>query len=252
MKYDTLYPPLVDRIYNEESQKHKKAADGIKAAKTRLHLLYGAYNSSNIHKKAETLLNEIENETNAKETTAKIMKLHASTNERLPFLSELYSFVEKHTGAVESVLDLGCGFNPFSVLFMSALPKIYHAYDIDMRTRDLLNRFFAFLKLPQAANCADLIVETPSQSIDLAFMSKLIPVLESQSPGRGFQLAQAVNAKFLVITYPLKSLGGKEKGMGKNYAAQFENAITDGKLSNFKVVDNKHIGGELVYAAVRA
>jgi len=251
MKYDNLYPPLIERVQNEESQKHKKAADGIKAAKTRLHLLYGAYNSGNIHKKTDALLTKIENGDDAKETAAAIMKLHASTNERLPHLSELYSFIEEHTGAVESILDLGCGFNPFSVLFMPALPKIYHAYDIDMRTRDLLNRFFSHIELPQAAGCADLINETPSHKVDLAFMSKLIPVLESQAPGRGFELARSINAKFLVITYPLKSLGGKEKGMGKNYAARFENAVTGGMLGDFVVVDSKNIGSELIYIIKR-
>jgi len=247
VKYDMLYPPLVERIYNEETQKHKKSADGIKAAKTRLHLLYGAYNSGNIHKKADALLTNLENGADAKETATAIMKLHASTNERLLHLDALYAFIEKHTGTVESVLDLGCGFNPFSVLHMPLLPKTYHAYDIDMRTKDLLNRFFSVLKLPQTADCADLAVETPTPHVDLALMSKLIPVLESQSQGRGFALANNTNAKFLVITYPLKSLGGREKGMGKNYAAQFESAVTGGKLKNFVMVDNMKIGSELVY-----
>jgi len=117
MKYDNLYPPLVERIYNE--------ATDIKSAKKRLHQLYGAYNSANIHKKAEKILySERFSECESPESEAfKIMRLHASTKERLPHISEFYQFITDHTGNPETILDLGCGFNPFSLHFMPKKPK---------------------------------------------------------------------------------------------------------------------------------
>jgi len=238
-KYDMLYPPLVERIIAEERNKK----DPVKAAKTRMHQLYGAYLQGNAHKKASQLLDL--------QGGGAILSLHASTKERLPYLTEFYEIIAKNTGVVETIMDLGCGFNPFAIPLMpDELTKnleAYHAYDIDLRTKELLNRFFMLEGLPPIARCADLTVETPSEGVDLALMLKLLPVLEAQSPGRGFELANAINARFLVISYPLKSLGGREKGMDKNYSASFENAILNGFLNNFISIASERIGSELVY-----
>jgi len=112
------------------------------------------------------------------------------------------------------------------------------------------HNFFTQQNLPPAAVCADLIIETPAEKVDLVLMCKLLPVLESQQQGRGFELARQLNAKILVITYPLKSLGGREKGMGKNYAAQFEKAQAEGALGPHKIIDSMEIGNELVYVVL--
>ncbi|MCL2372580.1 MAG: hypothetical protein FWC78_04170 [Defluviitaleaceae bacterium] len=246
-KYDMLHPALVERIYKEESVKHKKPQDALKATKTRLHQMYGAYSSGSSHKKAAALL---ASPGDIKATATQIMQLHASTRERLPHIEEFHAFVAAHAGPAETILDLGCGFNPFSLLHMPAPPKTYYAYDIDIRTAALLNQFFAITGLPQAAACTDLAIQTPAHQVDIAYMQKLLPVLEAQAPGRGFALAREVNAKHLVITYPLKSLGGREKGMGKNYAARFEAAIVSGEMQG-EIIAQENIGSELVYVILQ-
>ena len=239
-KYYMLYPPLVERILAEESKKK----DPEKAAKTRLHQLFGAYVQGNAHKKAAAILK-------TGPAPEKILALHASTKERLPTLTEFYSFIAAHTGSPESITDLGCGFNPFSiplmpVEFVKNLKK-YNAYDIDMRTRDLLNGFFLTLGLPSSACCTDLAAETPQVEADITFMFKLLPVLDAQIPGRGYELAGELNTRFLVITYPLKSLGGREKGMERNYSEAFESAEAAGKFGIYKKTAHIRIGNELVY-----
>jgi 16S rRNA (guanine(1405)-N(7))-methyltransferase len=234
-----IYAPLVARIVAEESGKK----DPLKAAKTRLHQMFGAYVQGNAHKKAAQLLK------NEKE----ILNLHASTKERLPFAKEFYEFIAAQICACEikTILDLGCGFNPFAIPIMPRVLtqnlEAYHAYDIDLRTKEILNNFFALHGLPPLAKCADLAAETPRETADIAFMFKLLPVLEAQRASRGFELANSLNANFLVISYPLKSLGGREKGMEKNYSAAFENAIANGLLNNFLTIASKRIGNELVY-----
>ena len=250
-KYNMLYTPLVQRIYEEESLKGSKNCE--KAVKTRLHQMFGAYVQGNAHKKAAALLQELEAGKDTKDVCAAILALHASTKERLPHLENFCRFVATHTGPVETIMDLGCGFNPFSLHYwrMKNL-SAYYAYDIDTRTKELINRFFSFLGFPPNADCADLAVETPADKVDLSLMCKLVPVLEAQAPGRGFELARLQNASFLVITYPLKSLGGREKGMGKNYAAQFEKAYAEGALGEFTLAEHREIGNELVYVLKRA
>jgi len=261
-----IHPPLVARVYEEE--KAKGAKDCEKATKTRLHQMFGAYVQGNAHKKAAGIVcsPDSDREESSVEQHSPIipgltrnpaiLSLHASTKERLPHYPAFYTFLTTHIKSIQTILDLGCGFNPFSLPYLPtptrAGLKAYHAYDIDTRTRDLLNQFFARQNLPQTANCADLAVETPTEKADLALLCKLVPVLEMQRPGRGFELARQLDAQFLAITYPTKSLGGREKGMSKNYAAQFEDAYARGALGRFTQIANAQIGNELIYILQRA
>ena len=240
-KYECLHPPLVSRIESEIL--HVKNQD--KAVKTRLHQIYGAYIYPNTHKKASANIQSLISPT--VESCSNILKLHASTRERLPYYKEFYDFIENTTGNIETILDLGCGFNPFSLPFASWDIKNYHAIDIDMRTMNVINTFFSNLNLPQNAACADLIIDTPNVHVDLTFMLKLIPVLEACKPNRGYGLANGISTKWLVISFPTKSLGGHKKGMERNYSASFFDAIKNRKLESYDLAAENQIGSELVY-----
>jgi len=259
-KYAAVYQPLVERLQMETEGGHKKSSDRAKAVKTKLHQLYGAYTQDNAHKKAATIINVLEESCKPAESgnhgimapftdaATSLLSLHASTKERLPHYAEFYNFILSHNGPVETVLDIGCGYNPFSIPFMQVDGlKAYHAYDIDMRVADLLNRFFMCMSLPPLATCADLAVHIPREQGDIALMCKLVPVLEAQAPGSGFRLARELNTKYLLITYPLKSLGGREKGMARHYATAFEKAMADGELGKFLLVGQRIIGAEILY-----
>jgi len=268
-KYTGVYPPLIERFFEEENQKtrntdrkqddktndkakiklkpnhtdKKNNADIAKVVKTKLHQAYGAYTQDNAHKKAAKLLDTLEDAT----TTKALLSLHASTKERLPHYQEFYEFILKHTGKLESILDIGCGYNPFSLPLIPTNIKTYYAYDIDTRVADLLNRFFTHQGLPPLARCEDLAVHIPKETADIALMCKLLPVLEAQTPGSGYKLARGLNVKYLLITYPLKSLGGREKGMIRNYTAAFESALADGQLGRFSLIAKQQIGAEMLY-----
>ena len=252
-KYETLHPPLLMRITAEERAKHGENPKADKAAKTRLHQLHGAYNSPNTYKKASALLDAWEKEKPCDANTAELLRLHASTRERLPFYPQFYQFILEHVSSPASVIDLGCGFNPFSLSFLlKERPSVYHALDICIRQAALLNRYFALLGLPECATCADLIAQSqqsasPLPAADVAFLFKLIPVLEAQAPGSGFALVRSLDVGSAVITYPTKSLTGKEKGMARNYRAAFESAYHSGALSPFVLQAEATIGNEQIY-----
>ena len=244
-KYSAVHPPLIERLMEE----NKAAPDKIKAVKTKLHQLYGAYTQDNAHKKANAIITTLESElTDIQSAALQLLALHASTKERLPSYTAFYDFILQHTGQVESIMDIGCGYNPFSIpLIPNKTLQIYHAYDIDTRTADLINRYFKCLNLPPNAQCTDLAVHTPPQQADLALILKLLPVLEAQAPGSGYKLARSLNTRYLLISYPLKSLGGREKGMTKNYSTAFEKALSDGVLGNVELLNQQQIGNELIY-----
>ena len=233
-KYNMLHPELLQRICEETPD--------LKAAKTRLHQLYGAYVNESSHKKAAALL--------AQRDYDAILRLHASTRERLPHYPEICNFIKSHTGEdnIKTILDLGCGFNPFALHFWR-LPALtaYHACDIDTRTAALLNSFFEIHGLPQTAECADLIAETPAPTADIVLIFKLLPVLEAQKVGRGYELLREVEGRFVVVSYPLKSLGGRSKGMERNYSAGFMAAVGEGRLGDKRLIAEARVGDELIY-----
>ena len=260
-KYSSLHPSLIERICHEE----RESKNPGKAVKTRLHQLYGAYVQPNSNKKASALITQLadmsgtfiscplkkslaaEESDSFHKLIIGLLKLHASTSERLPYYNDFYDFVFSRTGAVNKVLDLGCGYNPFSLPFFPRLPIEYHAVDVDIHTKDLLNVFFELVHLPKYAKCADLGTVTPSVEVDLTLMLKLFPVLEANNPGRAYSLANKLNTNWLVITFPTKSLSGKKKGMAINYKASFEDAISKNALSNFNLSAESSIGNELIF-----
>ena len=233
-KYAHLYAPLIMRVCREEYAKHKKDKDRVKAVKNKLHMIYGAFVGDDWHRRAEALINS--------GAFAEVMRLHASTSERLGAVGEFYGFIFDTVGAAESILDIACGFNPFALEYMPGIKK-YYALDIDCRAAGLINLYFRALNLPELAGCIDIIAETPQDCADVAFMFKLMPVIEAQAAGRAFGLLREINAAHIVVTYPVKSLGGREKGMRANYARAFEAGLGDG----FKIAAQAIIGSELVY-----
>jgi len=249
-KYATVHPPLVTRFMEEEE--HKNPQSSIKAVKTKLHQAYGAYTQDNAHKKAKRLLDELAiNPGNLPTTTKALLSLHASTKERLPHYTEFYDQILKHTGPVESILDIGCGYNPFSIPLIPTKIKAYHAYDIDTKTAELINHFLTHLNLPPQAKCTDLATQIPKETADLALMCKLLPVLEAQAQGSGYHLIRALDVRHLLLTYPLKSLSGREKGMTQHYTEAFSKAQAEGKLGNYHPIHQQQVGQEMLYFLAR-
>ena len=247
-KYASVYQPILERICEEEFVKYKKEKEKIKAVKNRLHIIYGAFFTDNSVKIAEDLIN-IGGDIFL--LSEKLLKFNTSSNERIKFIDKLYKFIfdtipDKN---ISTILDIGCGFNPFSLpyLFKTVLDlkiKSYYAFDIDINLARIINKYFDLLELPQYAGCMDIISETPKQNADIAFLFKIIPTVENCKKGRGFEIINNINSKYIIVSFPTKTLGVKNIGMAENYAAIFENRLD---LSRFEIMEKNVVGNELVY-----
>ena len=242
-KYNSLHKPLVLRICEEECKNYNNTKERVKAVKGTLHAMYGAYVSDNMFKKANKIL-EANDKTLPTDVEA-VLRLHASTKERVGDLNEFYSFIFETIGVhnINSILDIGCGFNPFTITYHPQPPKKYYALDICERIANLNNNYFKLLEIEGDAGCIDIATSTPQISVDVTFIFKLLPLIERQVKGRSAKLLKEIDTKFFVITYPTKSLTGKEKGMQVFYAQAFEETVGD----NMVVLAKKEIGTELVY-----
>jgi 16S rRNA (guanine(1405)-N(7))-methyltransferase len=74
------------------------------------------------------------------------------------------------------------------------------------------------------ARAVDVTQHIPDISADMALIIKAIPCLQQLDKTAGKRVLEAVDghARAIVVTYPAFSLGGRNKGMRENYAAQFE------------------------------
>jgi len=144
-------------------------------------------------------------------------------------LGFFYEHIFSVTGYPDSIIDHACGLNPLTIPWMN-LPESteYCAYDIDVCQIRFLNSVFNILGLPQGINIGsgDVILDRFGYS-DIVFMLKLLPPLEHQSKGSSLKIMQNQECRKMVISFPVKSLSGNEKGMAEFYSGWFINLIKD-------------------------
>ena len=67
----------------------------------------------------------------------KALLYHRSSKERYNFYDTIYKKLEPYLE--DEIIDLGCGLNPFSIVFMKKKPKKYYAIDINEDIIRILN-----------------------------------------------------------------------------------------------------------------
>jgi 16S rRNA (guanine(1405)-N(7))-methyltransferase len=224
-KYRHVCATTIRRIATEEAIKHDAQKRVVKAVKSRLHQVYGAYEDRINYARASRDLNAAYASGDPLEIRAvchQLLALHASTRERLPVLHRFYDVLFAHTGAPRTLLDLACGLNPLGLPWMGLAPGAsYHAYDIDGERIAFLRQFFAWTHVEGRAYCQDLICDPPQQQADVALLLKTATCLERQREGSTLALLDALNVPQVVVTFPVRSLGRREKGMAGQYERTF-------------------------------
>ena len=87
-----------------------------------------------------------------------------------------------------------------------------------------------------------------SQGQTALFMFKLMPLLERQKKGHGFRIMKNPNFKKIIVSFPTKSAGGREKGMEAFYSSFFES-----KLPTELVIAEKAVfKNEMFYIGTRS
>ena len=79
----------------------------------------------------------------------------------------------------------------------------------------------------------DVINKNEFPKADVTFFLKTYPVLEIQEKGAGLAAIEKQKCKYVIVSFPTKSIGGKEKGMTDFYTKQFE-AVAQSKKWEYK------------------
>lgn len=226
-------------------RRYAKRQDAVKAVKRQLHIIHESFLIPGGFAKANALLEAFEGGAGDRALAADLLALHASTKERLPFMEAFYRFVSENTGQASSILDVGCGLHPFALPWMGVADGVrYRAFDISGHIAALLTLYFAKTGVANAsAQTRSAILQPPEETADLAYVLKLLPVLEQQEKGAAALLLARLRARNIVVSFPTKSLSGRERGMGTNYAAFMQTIVP----AHCDIASQLVVGHELVY-----
>jgi 16S rRNA (guanine(1405)-N(7))-methyltransferase len=226
-KYRHVSNDVICRIGREELAKRRSLKEAIHATRNKLHQIGGAYLAQTQNygvwlEKLRAAVQQAEPES-VRRSCAEIMSQHASTRERLPILDVFYAKIFASLPKIHSVLDLACGYNPLAIPWMPLAPSAtYYAVDIyaDMMTfvQDAIS-MLGCQPLVSTASILDTYPDIPH--VQLALLLKAIPCLEQLDKSAGTTLLERVDADYVLVTYPMRSLGGRQKGMSSNYASRF-------------------------------
>ncbi len=228
----SLDPLFVEKLiieYFEKNKKVKKILDShpkfqkskeyktmLKYIRRVLHDVYGIFNVSkrNLEELESYLKKSRGLDARALDIHAKILQSHKSTQERFPSYEPFYISLFKITGKPKIILDLACGLNPLSFPWMGLEKVTYYAYELSPDDASFIQSYFDIMKnygLDGKAFSADLLKFPKLPSCDVCFLFKALDSLESLKKGVSKQLLKSIDAKFIVVSFPTRSISGKKR-----------------------------------------
>ena len=235
-RYRAVDPSVVRRLAREELGRARGRDDAVKRVKRRLHQAVGAYRpgagGAGLARDLERLTTARQRDPSGAELRAvchRLLARHASTHERLPFLDRFYTAIwDVIGGAPASLADLGCGLAPLALPWMALPPATpYHAIDADVAAIQLVDGFLSLLGQPHVAEARDLAAPFTAPAADVALLLKLVPILDRQDPAAALRLLRSLQVRHVVLSFPVRSLGGRRRGMETTYRRRVDSLLAD-------------------------
>lgn len=247
-RYRHMYEGLMRRIGAQELAKGRSFKEAIKETRTQLHQVAGAFQVStpNYGQLLATLesLPPDPRDPALRSFCQRVLQLHASTRERWPYLPEFYDLLCARIGPVVSVLDLACGLNPLALPWMGFSESVeYTAVDIFADMLAFIDRFFHHLHVAGRVDLVDLGAGVPTDPVQVALLLKTLPCLDLMDKTAGARILDQICADHLIVSFPARSLGGRNKGMVQNYSTRFQQLLAGRPWR----VEQWQVGQELVF-----
>jgi 16S rRNA (guanine(1405)-N(7))-methyltransferase len=224
-KYRHVCEEAIRAIGARELAKGRTLREAVKATKGRLHQVGAAYLAGRppysewLQELRETSGGEPDR---LRALCRQAMAHHSSTRERLTVLDTLFVKALGPLAPVRSVLDVACGLNPLAIPWMPLAPDAqYYGCDIYTDMVAFLNAALPMLGVRGRIESRDVTLSPPEVEVQVALILKSLPCLEQLAPSSSARLLREMRANVLLVSYPVRSLGGREKGMAHNYERQF-------------------------------
>lgn len=243
-RYADIDVNLVTRLVQVFQTKGFSNKEIIKRTRAKLHQIGGAYQEHAIP--YQQLHNELLNlpadlhHPQVLDFCARAITHHRSTQERAAQLAVIYQTIFADLPPIHAILDLACGFNPLTLPWMPVAKDIqYQACDIYGEMVDFLNVFFSHFTIDGSAFLCDLSADIPSAKADLVLLFKTLPCLEQIDKAISLRLLNTISADYLLVSFPVRSLGGRAKGMPQHYEQHFSTLLaqTDWQNRRYKFED---------------
>jgi 16S rRNA (guanine(1405)-N(7))-methyltransferase len=249
-RYRHVSDEVVRRLATEEIVKSHNLADAEKRTKRRLHQIFGAYTGQpDYPQRLLALARAIDggDAESVREVCRLAMAGHVSTRERLPILDRFYADLLAITGVPSVVCDIACGLNPLAVPWMG-LPAgaRYVACDIDSQLVGFVAAALDLFGIDAQVELRDVVTLPPACDADIALLLKSVPCLDQQGAGVAARALAGLRARHIVVSFPVQSIGGREKGMERTYRARFATLIDELGWQERRVQELS-ISGELVF-----
>jgi 16S rRNA (guanine(1405)-N(7))-methyltransferase len=251
-KYGSLCDEALFRISKWALESSSSDKQALKRAKRKLHQISGAYITPADQRRIGKRLGSFPPDASEAEVRAlcrSILVFHSSTRERLPYIQETF---EKVIDGATTILDLACGLNPFGLPWMNLPAEArYTPVDMDCALVGEINRFLRISGRPDTAQCIDLLSSPPAESYDLILLLKTLPCLERQETGASLRLLTRLRAQRIVISFPIRSLGGRRKNMEDGYARFMQDLLKGMNLAVETLSNPSEMFFILTYSSIR-
>ena len=231
-RHRSVCTEVVAHVGAQELASSRGLKAAIKATKSKLHQIGGAYFTQ--EPRYERWLDGLTHTVHAEGTAGlrgeclRIMGYHSSTRERRPVIEEFYAETLADVAPVHSVMDVACGLNPLSIPWMPLAPNAaYYAYDMYTDLMAFLRGCLQLFDVRGEAAACDVAHSLPRRPVEVAYLLKTIPCLEQFDRSAGERLLDEIPARHLLVSFPVQSLGGRNKGMPVHYEARFRALVQD-------------------------
>lgn len=229
--YRGISPDLIAAVGARELARQRTLKAAVKATRSKLHQVAGAYFARQDYDRWLGLLGDAASTGNSdalKLACLTILGAHTSTRERLPILDELYIHTLGQLGPIGSVLNVACGLNPLTIPWMPlAADTEYRAYDVYPALAAFLNAAFPLLGVRGMAEVVDVTAMPPRDHADVALVLKALPCLEQLDRAAGSRLLRALDARHVLVSFAVRSLSGRSKGMSGHYDAHLRGLVAE-------------------------
>ncbi len=251
-RYRSIDPGFARQVAAKEAAKGRRGRDLVKAVRNKLHQVGGAYlDETAPYERWQSELAVLpgdREDARLQDFSLRCMRGHASTRERLPILFSFFETILRPLAPIQSLLDLACGLNPLALPWMPiGSDCTYTACDIYRDMVDFINLYFAHIGQKGLAVQCNLVDLPPARPVQVALLLKAIPCLEQADKEVGARLLSTIQAEHLLVSFPAHSLGGRGKGMVRNYEARFLQLVEGMPVS----VQRYEFPGELAFLLSR-
>ncbi len=235
-RHSGLNPETVRDLIHQEAEKCLSEKQLLKAVRRKLHNIVAPYLGEPDYGALLPRLHALEDTSlespTLRDLCLEVLLQHASTDERIPLLSEFYDRLFEVTGKPQVLLDLACGLHPLGFPWMG-LPVTtqYYAYDITQPRVDFLNGFFQTIGLQPLAENRDILTDPPPITADLAIFFKEAHRVEKRSPGRNKSFWSELRVKKLAVSLPVENLSGTHSLIDQHRKLVYDNLPHTGHVT---------------------